>query len=197
MDESPSTRLSLLVRLRDVRDADAWEQFVEIYAPLVYGLARRRGFQDADACDITQEVLRAAVTALPRFTLDPERGKFRQWLFTVALNELRKLVLAQKRQPRGSGDPEAHKQLEQQTACVEDEAVWNQEYQTRLFHWAAERAREHFRESTWQAFWRTAVEGQDVQEVAKILGLSVGAVYVAKSRVLARIQALIESAQNE
>lgn len=197
MDESPPTRLTLLVRLRDVRDAAAWEEFVEIYAPLLYGLARRRGLQDADACDLTQEVLRAAVKALPRFTLDPQRGKFRQWLFTIALNELRKLVQASKRQPRGSGDPSTQKQLERQAVCEDDEAVWNQKYQKRLFHWAAEKARRHFRESTWQAFWRTAVEGQEVRDVAASLGLSVGAVYVAKSRVLARIQALVESAQSE
>jgi len=197
VDESPPTRLSLLVRLRDVRDAAAWEEFVEIYAPLVYRLARRRGFQDADACDITQEVLRAAVTALPRFTLDPQRGKFRQWLFTIAMNELRKLALAHKRQPRGSGDPSTQKRLEQQAVSEDDETVWNREHQERLFHWAAEKARGHFRESTWQAFWRTAVEGQDVRDVAGALGLSVGAVYVAKSRVLARIQALVESVQDE
>lgn len=197
MDEPPPTRLSLLVRLRDVRDAAAWGEFVEIYAPLVYGLARRRGFQDADACDITQEVLRAAVTALPRFTLDPERGKFRHWLFTVALNELRKLVLAHKRQPRGSGDPASQRRLERQAVCDDDEAIWNREHQERLFRWAADKARGQFRESTWQAFWRTAVEGQDVRDVAGALGLSVGAVYVAKSRVLARIQALVESAQSE
>jgi RNA polymerase sigma factor (sigma-70 family) len=197
VDESPPTRLSLLVRLRDVRDAAAWEEFVEIYAPLVYAMARRRGFQDADACDITQEVLRAAVTALPRFTLDPQRGKFRQWLFTIAMNELRKLALAHKRQPRGSGCPSTQKQLEQQAVGEEDEAIWNREHQSRLFHWAAQKARGQFRETTWQAFWRTAVEGQDVREVAGTLGLSAGAVYVAKSRVLARIQALVESAQSE
>jgi RNA polymerase sigma-70 factor (ECF subfamily) len=191
------TRLSLLVRLRDVRDTAAWEEFVEIYAPLVYGLARRRGFQDADACDITQEVLRAAVTALPRFTLDPERGKFRHWLFTIALNELRKLALVHKRQPRGSGSPSTQKRLEQQAACAEDEAIWNREHQERLFHWAAEKARGQFHESTWQAFWRTAVQGHEVRDVADALGLSVGAVYVAKSRVLARIQALVESVQSE
>jgi RNA polymerase sigma factor (sigma-70 family) len=197
VDEPPPTRLSLLVRLRDVRDAAAWEEFVEIYAPLVYGLARRRGFQDADACDVTQEVLRSTVTALPCFTLDPQRGRFRQWLFTIALNELRKLALAHKRQPRGSGGPSAQEQLEQQAASEDDEAIWNREHQARLFHWATEKARGHFRESTWQAFWRTAVEGQDVRDVAGVLGLSVGAVYVAKSRVLARIQALIESVQSE
>lgn len=197
MDESPPTRLSLLVRLRDLRDAAAWAEFVEIYAPLLYGLARRRGLQDADACDITQEVLRAAVTALPRFTLDPARGTFRRWLFTIALNALRKLAHAHKRQPRGSGDALTQKQLEQLAVAEDEEAVWDQEYQTRLFHWAAGKARQHFHESTWQAFWRTAVEGQEVRDVAGDLGLSVGAVYVARSRVLARIQALVESAQSE
>src|SRR5262245_52328481 len=90
MTESPSTRLTLLGRIRDLRDAQAWAEFVDLYAPLVYGLARRHGFQDADAADLTQDVLRAVVGAAPTFAYDPARGSFRGWLFTVAHNQLRK-----------------------------------------------------------------------------------------------------------
>jgi RNA polymerase sigma-70 factor (ECF subfamily) len=191
MDESPTTRITLLARLRDLRDGAAWEEFVEIYAPLIYGLARRHALQDADAGDVTQEVLRAAVQALPRFALDPRRGTFRGWLFTVALNQLRKFAQARKRHPRGSGDPSAQAFLEEQPA-PEEEARWEQEYQARLFTWAADKARSSFRTPTWEAFWRTAVDGRDAREVAVALGMSIGAVYIAKSRVLSRIRAIIE-----
>src|ERR1700722_419851 len=103
MDEAPSTRLTLPLRLRDVRDEGAWGEFVDVYAPLVYNLARRHGLQDADAGDVTQEVLRAAVAALPAFTFDPQRGSFHGWLFTVARNALRKNAKARRRQPQGRG----------------------------------------------------------------------------------------------
>lgn len=184
MSESPTTRLTLLDRLRDVADSGAWAEFVDLYAPLLYGLARRHGLQDADAADLTQDVLRAVVNALPRLAYDPARGSFRGWLFTVARNQVRKFANARKRQPRGGGSDE----LLRQQAAPEEEAAWEREYRERLFAWAAERVREHFRRATWQAFWLTFVEGQDPRAVGEALGLSVGAVYIARNRVLARIR---------
>ena len=83
MSES-ATRASLLVRIRDPGDRDAWRQFVAVYAPLIYGLARRRGLQDADAADLTQEVLRKVVAAAPALDYDPARGSFRGWLYTMS-----------------------------------------------------------------------------------------------------------------
>ena len=157
MSESPTTRLTLLARLRDVADAGAWAEFVDLYAPLLYGLARRHGLQDADAADLTQDVLRAVVNALPRLAYDPARGSFRGWLFTVARNQVRKFANARKRQPRGGGADE----LLRQQPAPEEEAAWEREYRERLFAWAAERVRHQFRPATWQAFWLTFVEGQD------------------------------------
>src|SRR5262245_6063554 len=89
MAESPGTRASLLVRIRDPGDKEAWRQFVGLYAPLIHGLARQRGLQDADAADLTQEVLRALVAIAPGFAYDPTRGSFRGWLYTVACNKIR------------------------------------------------------------------------------------------------------------
>ena len=88
MADPPSTRLSLLVRLRDLNDADAWRQFVELYAPLVYHYAHRRGLQDADAADVTQDVLQAVASGMEHFRYDPERGTFRGWLFTLVRHQL-------------------------------------------------------------------------------------------------------------
>src|SRR5260370_5851409 len=86
VSESPQTRLSLLERLRDAGDTQAWEEFVDLYAPLVYRLGRRCGLQDADAADLTQEALGVAASALPKFRYDAERGTFRGWLLAVARN---------------------------------------------------------------------------------------------------------------
>src|SRR5438046_2590559 len=88
MNEAPATRASLLVRLRDADDGPAWTQFVELYAPLIYGFAKKSGLQDADAADVTQEVLRAVAGAARRLEYDPNRGTFRGWLFTICRREL-------------------------------------------------------------------------------------------------------------
>src|SRR3954452_21808877 len=102
MTQSDATRPSLLVRIRDARDREAWGQFVEIYAPLVYDLARRRGLQDADAADLTQEVLRSVSSAIGRLDYDPARGTFRGWLFTVTRNAINTFLESRRKMPRGS-----------------------------------------------------------------------------------------------
>ena len=194
MTTSPHTRPSLLVRIRDAADREAWQQFVELYAPLVYRFMRRRGLQDADAADLTQDVLQAVARDCARLVYDPARGTFRGWLFTVARNKLHTFLKRKQRLLSRTeevdfallADPEQ-----------DEAAVWEQEYEQRLFDWAAEQVRGHFQESTWQAFWRTAVDNQPPREVAERLGLSVGAVYIAKSRVLARLREQVQLLQLE
>src|SRR6516162_1392576 len=104
MVDSPTTRPSLLIRLRNPRDGQAWSQFVDVYAPLVYAFASGHGLQDADAADLMQDVLRAVSMAISRFDYDPRQGSFRSWLFTVARNKLRNLLAGQARRARGAGD---------------------------------------------------------------------------------------------
>jgi RNA polymerase sigma-70 factor (ECF subfamily) len=198
MGEAPATRLSLLVRLCDARDDGAWSQFVEIYAPLVYGYARKHGLQDADAADLTQEVLGAVSGGIRRLDYDPRRGTFRGWLFTVVRNKLRNFLAAQSRPGRGTGDTDAQHRLQELPAREQDEtAWWDQEYERRVFAWAAEQVRGSFQESTWRAFWLTAVEGKTGPEVARILGMSVAAVYLAKGRVMARLKETIRATLDE
>jgi RNA polymerase sigma-70 factor (ECF subfamily) len=198
MGEAPATRPSLLVRLRDARDAAAWSQFVDVYAPLVYGFARKHGLQDADAADLTQEVLRTVAAAVGRLDYDPRRGSFRGWLFTVVRNKLRNFLAGRKRQPQGSGDTAVQKRLKEEPAPDEDpEALWDREYERRLLAWAASQVRGAIQESTWQAFWQTAVEGKSGKEVAEQLGMTVAAVYLAKSRVMARLKEQIRQLQVE
>jgi RNA polymerase sigma-70 factor (ECF subfamily) len=198
MTASPATRASLLVRVRDPQDEAAWSEFAEVYAPLVYRYARRHGLQDADAADVTQDVLRAAVRTLPAFEYDPRRGRFRGWLRTVTANQVRDFFAGRQHRERGSGDPNVHQWLAEQTDQSEsDEAFWEREYRQRLFQWASERVRAHFRESTWRAFEETTVHGRPASEVGEELGLSAGAVYIAKSRVLAKLKEEIETRLGE
>jgi RNA polymerase sigma-70 factor (ECF subfamily) len=193
MSEPPTTRPSLLVRLRDPLDERAWAEFVEIYGPLVRQLARRRGLQDADAADLVQEVFRAVAMAIERYDPDPAKGSFRSWLSTIARNLIVNLLDAQRRQPRGSGDTEIRHLLEAQPAPTSEESVlFDLEYRRHLLHWAGKRVRDEFSEAAWQAFWKTSVEGQPAQEAARVLGLTIGTVYQYKSRVVARLRREIE-----
>jgi len=197
MPEPPPTRASLLARLRDPRDGAAWGQFVDLYAPLVFGWARRRGLQDADAADLTQEVLRAVAASLPAEGYDPAKGAFRGWLYAVTRNKLSTFLARQGRTVRGSGDSGVQQLLEGVESPDDSERRWQQEYEGRLIAWAGERVREEFAEKTWRAFWLTAVEGRSGESAAKETGLSVGAVYVARCRVLARLREVVRQALDE
>src|SRR5690349_20237439 len=98
MADAPTTRPSLLVRLRDARDTEAWQQLVAIYGPIIYRFGRRHRLQDADSADLTQEVLRGISASVGRFDYDPRRGTFRGWLFTLAQRKLYDLLARRRRQ---------------------------------------------------------------------------------------------------
>jgi len=198
MGDALLTRASLLARLGDPQDSAAWKQFVELYGRLVYGFARQRGLQDADAADLTQEVFLAVSQGASRFKYDPKQGTFRGWLFGLTRNKIAKFLQRRRYQPVGSGDTNANRRLEEQPDAEPDpKGIWEEEYQKQLFRLAAAQIRDNFTDSTWRAFWATAVEGKSGATVARDLGLSVGAVYVARSRVLARLAEQIQQMQPE
>jgi RNA polymerase sigma factor (sigma-70 family) len=198
MADLPPTEPSLLIRIRDAGDAEAWQRFVKLYAPLVYGFARKRGLQDSDAADLAQEVLRSVAAAAGRFNYDPRRGTFHGWLFTVVYHKLQDFRARQQRQSRGSGDANVQTRLEEQAAPgEEDAAFWHQEYQRNLLARALELVRGDFQEVTWQAFCQTALEGRKAKEVARNLGISVASVYMAKCRVVAQLKERIRLLQAE
>jgi RNA polymerase sigma factor (sigma-70 family) len=194
MAEFPPTRASLLVRLRDQRDEQAWRQFIDLYTPMVYRYARKQGLQDADAADLSQEVLRVVAGAIGRLEYDPDRGAFRNWLFTIVRQRLSNWRRAQRVRLSGSGDSATHRLLEECPAEAQ-EAQWQNEWQDRLFARACEQVRRDVNDATWQAFWKTAMEGRRGQEVAADLGMSIAAVYLARRRVLARLKELVQSAE--
>ena len=182
-----TTQKSLILRIRDVSDADAWSHFVEIYGPLVYRYGRRQGLQDADAADLSQTVLTEVAHCIDRFDYDAAIGRFRNWLMVIARYKLSRLSKKQARHS-GSGDTQMLNLLEQHPAGDDFAEKWESEYRDHLFRWAAEQVRHEVEEGTWLAFWRTAVENRSPADVAEELGIKVGTVYVAKSRVLLRIR---------
>src|SRR4051812_35745193 len=116
MAEASVTRISLLIRIRDAGDAEAWQQFVCIYAPVVYRYARKRGLQEADAEDLTQEVLRGVSGAVAKLVAVSAQGSFRKWLFTLAHHKLYDWTQRNGREAQGSGDTGVRYLLEQQPA---------------------------------------------------------------------------------
>jgi RNA polymerase sigma-70 factor (ECF subfamily) len=196
MESTPTTRPSLLVRLREPRDERAWCEFAAVYAPLIYRVGLRKGLQDADASDLTQDVFRAVARAFERGAYDPAKGSFRGWLFRVARNLAVNHLLRQARQPCGSGDTDAQEILQEQPARDEPE-FFDAEYRRQLLYWAAEQVRGEFSELTWQAFWQAGVEGRPAREVALALATTVGTVYHCKSRVMARLRRKIEEVEGE
>ena len=198
MAEPPLTRVTLLNRIKDGADADAWHEFVHLYGPVVYGFARKRGLQDADAADLMQEVLRSVARNAGRMDYDPKRGTFRGWLYTVTRNKVYNFLNGQRNRPRGTGDSAAQERLDAIADRDDDrDDDWELEYQRRLSAQAMELVKDEFQPNTWKAFWRTAVEGRPAQEVGAELKMTSGAVYVAKSRVLARLREEVQRLQAE
>lgn len=182
--------------LRDADNEMAWRRFVEIYLPLTFRYCVQRGLQEADAADVAQEVLVAVASGIRDFNYDPARGKFRTWLLQVTRNRLNRFLSRLYRNPQPAGETTLGN-FATEAVSSEEETAWEEEYQQRLFDWAAERVRAEVQEATWQAFWWTAVEHLSVQETARRLGITVGTVYVSRSRVLARLREAVEGVTDE
>lgn len=192
MTAPPQTRHSLILRIRNREDADSWREFVSIYEPVIYRVAVRRGMQHADAMELVQRVLLAVARAVDRFQPDTNRAKFRTWLFRITHNEFCKQYQSTCKHT-ASGDSAVHRLLDEHpdprtphiSSRNDDFSI---EYRRAIFRWAAERVKPKVKPSTWQAFWMTSVENTSAEDAARETGLSVGAVYVARSRVMARLQ---------
>jgi RNA polymerase sigma-70 factor (ECF subfamily) len=193
----PSTRPSLLVQLRDGAAHEAWKTFVATYTPLLYRYCRQKGLQDADALDVTQEVM----AKVRRFEYNPQRGHFRSWLATVARHEMARLYKERDRPGRGVGGDEADAALDQVASPAEDVA-WDRLFNAHVLETALERIRPDFGDQEWQAFAAVAlrvVESADGKHlewvtdasparVAADLQRDVAWVYKVKSLILKRLR---------
>lgn len=194
MTPLPETRESLIRRLPNLADAEAWDAFVQIYEPLLFRLARGRGLQQADAEDFVQEVLSAVARAVERWLDEKERGPFRAWLFRIASNLAVNFLTRPKHQRLGTGDQRMAQWLEQQRAPAGDSSdLFRTEYRRELFRWAAEQIRGTVSKRQWTAFWLSTVGGRPIASVARELGVSVGSVYISRSRIAKRIREAIQN----
>ena len=189
------TRQTLLLKIRDLGDKASWDEFAELYTPLIYRFLTNRGLADSNARDVMQDSLKAVASAIDRFEYDPAKGTFRSWLYTVVRSKLNNYFKKCGRQPAEAGLTEVEGMADGTDAAIDRE--WDLEYKRHMFRWASEKVRGEFKENTWKAFYGVAVEERPADEVAKDLEMPVGGVYVAKSRVIAKLREAILSITGE
>jgi RNA polymerase sigma-70 factor (ECF subfamily) len=176
-----STPVSLLVRLRQPEAAEAWTRFVHLFAPLLDRWAHTLGLQDADAADVVQEVFCILVKRLPEFVYDPGRS-FRAWLWTILRNASRD------RRQRRDFPLLPIESIDRRAAADDIEELTDSEYRHFLVGRAMQIMQADFAPATWRAFWGVVVESRSGVEVARELGVTVNAVYLARARVLSRLR---------
>lgn len=192
MTLTPTTRASLLLRMRDSQDHAAWLEFVSIYEPLTYRLLRRHGLQDADAREVMQELFLAVSRNIDRWNPSKDRGSFRGWLRRVARNLVINWLKHGQRRLIAAGGTEQQAMFDLLPASLPETAEFDHEFRRALFHRAAEQVRGEVQTATWQAFWETSVMGTSPAEAAKKLNMNPGAIRVAKCRVLARLKTVVK-----
>ena len=174
-----TTSATLLERVRQRTDAAAWDRFVKLYTPFLYHCGMRLGLAEADAADAVQDVFLVLLDKLPAFQYAQD-GSFRAWLRTVTVNKCRERF--RKRHETAAGGSESG--LSQLAVGGDSDEFWNVEYRQHLVARALEIMQSEFEPTTWQACWQTTVEDRPAADVAAGLGITINAVYVARSRVL-------------
>lgn len=195
MPEFPETDHSLIDRVKDVNDGVSWLEFMGIYQPVVYRLARRRGMQDADALDVAQQVFSSIARSLEAWKPAEDQPPFRAWLSTIARNAIT-TALTRRRPDQGTGSSSVADALDRLPNAEQTETNLVIEARREIVRWAAEQIRPEFTELTWDIFWRTAMLDVSVAEVSKLSGRSIGAIYVTRHRVLTRLKEKIAEVSN-
>lgn len=197
MRDLPETQYSLLVQLGRNQE-EAWATFVGIYQTAIHDFCRRKGLQDADAADVTQEVLTAVGKRVKTWDSDPTKGSFRGWLYRVTRNMAINCLVARQKKVSGSGDSRVMELLKQtQSVDPQESDAFLDHYRRAMFRWAAGIVKPLVKPSAWKAFHRTAIDNQTPQQVADELQMSIGAVYTAKCRVFAKIKEVIAEVGDE
>jgi RNA polymerase sigma factor (sigma-70 family) len=181
-DQAADTSASLLLRIRDPRDDDAWSTFVAVYSPLVRRYCVRKGLQASDAADVMQNVMNRVTKSIKTFEYDPSRGRFRSWLGTLAAREIATQLNHYARKPDSLADVD-------ETASIDP--VWNDEFTDHVLAVAMDRIRGEFENTTWLTFEASWLRQESPTDVAARLGVAVHTVYVNKSRILKRLEAEI------
>jgi RNA polymerase sigma-70 factor (ECF subfamily) len=181
------TPLSLLERLR-ANDGNAWQQLLRLYGPLVRYWCRRAGLRDEDAADVTQEVFAGVAAGFADFQRDRPGGSFRGWLRGITRIQLQAHFRRHQGRPQAEGGSDAWQKLQEVADPLAVPDADEQTAASQVYLRALEQVRVYFEPQTWQAFWRSAVDGRKPAELADELGMTPAAIRQAKSRVLRRLK---------
>ena len=184
-----TTPPSLLDRIRDHDDTKAWQTFCEVYSPLLYDYCRQRGLQSSDAADVVQETLLRVAKGILKFEYDPQRGRFRDWLYTIVYREMCRYTKGKKTEFKLNS-------TDAQLAAQEGRS-WNEHFHYHLLKTALERIRERFEPDTWEAFSLVWLDNLPANQVAQQLERSLDFVYLSKSRVIKRLRLEVEQLADE
>ncbi len=191
-----TTDPSLLRKLRDPTDDSAWSDFVELYQPVIHRLLTQKGLSPPDAEDVTQQIFLSISKALTERPHDFERAKFRTWLNRVvrnaALNAMRRT-----RQDFGVGGTDQVSMLQEIHCDENDSKLFEDEYEREVFRKASRLVEAASDPVTWEAFYRTCVLNESIEEVAASLNKQIGSVYAARSRIVKRIKKEVEQMMGE
>jgi RNA polymerase sigma-70 factor (ECF subfamily) len=191
LPEFPETNHSLIARVKDLGDGASWLEFLGIYQPVVYRMARRRQLQDADAQDVMQQVFLSISMSIENWEPGEGRPSFRAWLTTIARNAITK-ALSRRPRDRATGTTSAADILENQRAAEATASEILAEARREIIRWATEQIHSEFSEDIWQLFQQTAIDGVPIADVANSTGRSAGSIYVARFRIIARLKEKIQ-----
>ena len=182
------TSASLLERLRTAPDDAAWRRLDDLYRPHIRRWLQKDPALGEEAEDITQEVMSVLVRELPGFQRQ-RTGSFRRWLRTVTAHRLAAHYRSRRGRPQALGAPPEESPLTQLAdPNSELSRLWDEEHDRYVLRRLLDLIEPRFEPSTLAAFRRVALDGASAEQAAYELGLSVGAVWLAKSRVLSRLR---------
>jgi RNA polymerase sigma-70 factor (ECF subfamily) len=196
MTEFPKTQATLLAAIKSPENRRAWDEFIALYRPAIYRMARRRGMQDADAQDVTQDILVRIAGAIGQYEQQPGT-KFRHWLRRVAKNAILTALTQTPKDVAAGGTAVAELLAEHADLSPELEQHLATEYRREQYLRAAAIVRPDVNAETWQAFELTVIEGMNCVEAANVIGKSVGVVYASRSRIVKRLREQIELMERE
>lgn len=193
----PETQLSLIVKIRDAGDEDAWSEFVQIYQPVVQRFVRRHGLQYADAVEITQEVLSRVAKSIESWDANHQKSTFRGWLYRITRNITIDFLRKKKIERQRMASSDAGLSQVADMGNNDQSQEFDREFEKQVFYWAAEKLKPSFKPANWQAFWMSTIDGVPVIDVAKQLQMTPGNVYVARSRIMSRLSELVQARMAE
>ena len=197
MSEFPDTRSTLIAQVRSPENREAWAQFVMLYRPVIYRMARKRGMQDADAQDLAQAVLIRVLGAIDRWEKTEPSIGFRHWLSRVAKNAIL-TALAKTSKDAVVGGTDVQDLLNKQPDIDPDiEREFALEFLREKYHRAAATVQTDVDAVTWRAFELSVVEGRPCNEVAELLGKPMGTIYAARSRVMRRLRDQVDRLEGD